>query len=341
MRPWLWPASWLWAAVASLRVGLYERGVLGRTALTRPTVSIGALEMGGTGKSPATAAVARVLRGAGLRPGILSRGYGRSSSGPVLVSDGDVVHADVRAAGDEPFLYARSLPGVPVAVAARREEAAALVLAATDVDVFVLDDAFQHVRVQRDADLLVVDAARPFWHQAPPPAGRLREGPGAARRAHAFLLAGETAEPCRHRLERRFPGRPVFALRVEEPGATPLLAPAEAAAGTPPQPVLPFAGIARPERFEASLCTAGVDAREPVTFPDHHWYTRDEIRTLRAEARRLGARALLTTEKDAVRLHEDDEEPPIWVWRYRLQVSSPDELFGFLEPRLEPRRERR
>lgn len=334
MRRWLLPLAMIWSTAARARVSAYDHGLLARRRLPRPAVSIGALEMGGTGKTPAVATVARVLRDRGLRPGILSRGYGRRSRGPVLVSDGGDIRVDARQAGDEPTLYGRLIPGVPVAVAARREQAADLLLDATEIDVFLLDDGFQHVRVHRDADLLVVDSTAPFWEGAPPPAGRLREAPSGALRADAFLVTGDRQGACHEHLARRYPDRPVFALRTDEPGATSLPELAAADPGPPPQPVLPFCGIARPERFDRSLQAAAIAALPPVTFADHHWYAPSDIARLRATARRLGARALLTTEKDAVRLSPDEGDPPIWVWRYRLEVTTPDELFRFLQQRL-------
>lgn len=327
------PLGALWSGIAALRVTLHESGPLPVHRLPRPAISVGALEMGGTGKSPATAAVARVLSRAGLAVGILSRGYGRRSRAPLLVSDGSRPLATPLMAGDEPTLYARTLPGVAVAVGDRREEAAALLLAARDVDVFVLDDAFQHVRVHRELDLLLVDSERPFWDQAPPPGGSLREGAGAARRADAFLITGDRASWCAAELARRYPGRPTHRLRAEEPGAVPL-----GAAGSGleelPQPALPFAGIARPERLVASLERAGVRCLPLARFPDHHWFRPAELERLRERARAAGARCLVTTQKDAARLAADHADPSIWIWRYDLAPADPAALLALVRERL-------
>lgn len=306
-----------WSTVARARVALYRRGWLARHPLERPTVSVGALEMGGSGKSPAVAALARLALEEGLRPGILSRGYRRRSRGPVLVCAGSGLSCDARDAGDEPAMYALELPQVPVAVAARREEAAATLLDAADVDLFLLDDAFQHLRVARDLDLLMVDADRPFWKAAPPPGGRLREGAAGAERAHGFLLVGDRNGRCRAELERRFPGRDVFDLHGVRPGAVPRTGDVEAGA-SPPQPTLPFAGIARPERLLSDLLAAGVEALPLERFADHHWYQQTDLDRLAASARRQGAASMTTTAKDAVRLPAEIPGPELWIWRYRL-----------------------
>ncbi len=226
-----------WGTVAGARTSLYEHGWLPRKRLDRPVISVGGLSVGGAGKTPTAALVASLLSEAGVRPAILSRGYRRSGNEPLLVAagDGQGPQVDWQQAGDEPFWLASALPNVPVAVAARREEAARMVAGAGPVDVFVLDDGFQHIRVARDADLLVVNPEAPFWDDQPMPAGRLREPPAAAHRADAFLLVGEDADAAAT-LARRFPSRPCFTLTPQPARCWDLaddVPPAHATAGTP------------------------------------------------------------------------------------------------------------
>ncbi len=318
-----------WSTVAAVRVALYRGGWLQVRELPRPTISIGALEMGGTGKTPATVAVARALRDAGIRPAIVSRGYGRSGTRPLLVSNGNGDGPLVTAsrAGDEPWLMAHLLPEVPVAVAAARELAAALV-PTDNVDVFVLDDAFQHVRVRRALDLLVVDAASPFWTQQPPPFGRLREGVAAAARADGFLVRGSdelVGNPCG--------GKPRLELVARESRLLPLdewlQDPNGAGLEKAPQSCVAFAGIAKPQRFFHDMRALGTSIELAQQYRDHQVYTATEIKGLAERARLRDCRALVTTEKDAARLaHLELDGTNIVVATYRLTISDEAHLLG-------------
>ncbi len=298
--------------------------------------------MGGTGKTPVVAAVGKLLAGAGRRVAVLSRGYGRSGDSPTLVSKGDGLEVPARQAGDEPAWYAQALPDTIVAVARRREAAAALA-SELHPDLYLLDDAFQHVRVARDVDLLVVDADQPFYHSSPPPSGRLREMPSAAARASAFVLHGSphAAQNATAALQRRFPNRPIFVFHRGFPGVVGLdvflrdAAVATASAIPPETRLLAFAGIARPRRLFESLEGAArvVATRE---FADHHWYRASDLEALVGVARADGAEALITTEKDAVRMAAlTRPDFPVWVWRYRLEPKDPAALAGWLGARLD------
>jgi len=338
--------EWLgtpWDLVARGRAGVYRHGLLTAQRLRQPTISIGALEMGGTGKTPVVAAIAQLLQRAGLRPAVISRGYARRDRQPRVVSEGRGLCVDVRSAGDEPAWYARTLEGVPVAVARRREEAAELLeQRALQTDVYLLDDAYQHVRVARDVNLLVVDAGRPFWEQAPPPGGQLREGSGAAQRADAFVLVSNDGDAlqARDELARRYPDRPTFVVRSSQPGYWALHAwdprtSPDAATGLGAS-CLAFAGIARPQRFFRALEAQDIDVRARRTFADHHWYSDRDLMSLRRTANSVGAAALVTTEKDAVRLTRLDQPhtPPIHIWSYRLDLTRPAEFEAWLLPRI-------
>ena len=327
-----------WTLATRARAALYSAKLLPRRSLGLPTISVGALEMGGTGKSPAIAMLGELLRDRGHRPAILSRGYGRQGHAPLLVSDGSGPRVGVRVAGDEPSWYALTLPGVIVAVAGPREQGARLAARAGQPDLYLLDDAFQHLRVERDLDLLMVDAERPFYRSYAPPVGRLREGPGAASRAHAFLVIGRSGD-CAEELGRRYPGRPIFELRQQELGPVPVvdfLAPDDTGSDSEPHslpgPVLAFAGIARPERFWRSATDGGAEVVATRPFRDHRWYGADDLARLARAATRQGAVALLTTEKDAVRLASTPfPDVPIYVWRYRLAPVQPDRLADWIE----------
>lgn len=289
----------LFGSAAALRVAAYRRGLLPRAQLDGPVVSVGNLGLGGSGKTPVVRRVAEILREAGRPVAILSRGYGGTFRGEALVvSDGRTVLADGRAAGDEPVMLARALPGVVVAVGPRRDVVGRAVEARFGRRVHVLDDGFQHLRLRRDLDLLCLDVRD--LEDRPLPAGRLRERPSAEARADVVLLtrleaasAGEIES-----LERRLGAERTFRVERRVAGWR-TLSGAEAAA--PPRAFL-LAGIARPERFAWDAAGAGASIVGRAFFPDHHVFGARELVEVAARARTAGADAIVTTAKDAVRI---------------------------------------
>ena len=289
----------LFGAAARLRLAAYRRGVLRRRRLAGPVVSVGNLSVGGSGKTPLVRRVAEMLRDEGRSVAVLSRGYGGSFRGEALVvSDGDEVLAGWAEAGDEPVMLARSLPGVVVAVGPRRDVVGRVVEARFGPRVHVLDDGFQHLRLERDLDLVCLDVRD--LDDRPLPAGRLREGPEALDRADVVLLTRLEAatEDELQVLETRLGPERTFRVSRHVVGWR-TLGGVEAAA---PARAFLFAGIARPERFEADAASAGAEVVGHSFFTDHHRYHPKEIETLVARARAEGAEALATTAKDAVRL---------------------------------------
>ena len=292
--------SALYARVAARRRRWFEQHPDQRRRLSRPVVSVGALAAGGSGKTPVAALVAELLRDAGERPAVLSRGYGRRvrTPGVVVVRDPDGVRADVGAAGDEPRMLAERLDGVSVLVSRDRYLAGRLAETRLGATVHVLDDGFQHLRLARDVDLVLAGAGD--TDQPTFPAGRLRERPATARLADALVVdapgdaaAGAVAE----RL-----GVSTWFLLRRALGPPRSIAGTAAAAGLQAGPVLAVAGIAAPQRFRAALEGAGYDVAGLLAFADHHRFTPADVRRIAARTAAHGARAVLTTEKDAVRL---------------------------------------
>jgi 3-deoxy-D-manno-octulosonic-acid transferase len=287
-------------AVPAYRLALWVRERrLGTRAepvrrLRFPVVSIGNLSTGGAGKTPFTIALAKLLTQRGLQVDVLSRGYGRRSDGVVRVS----AHGTAEEFGDEPVLIAREA-GVPVYVAGERFDAGVLAegdataLAVVDDQqravVHLLDDGFQHRQLARNVDVLLLD--RRDWTDGLLPAGNLREPIEAARRAAVIAIPAEDGE-----LETELRGwgwaGPVWRVtrRMEVP----------AAGGA----VAAFCGIARPAQFFAGLEAEGLQVIVRKTFADHQPYKAADVQKLVAEARAAGAKALLTTEKDRVRLDD-------------------------------------
>jgi tetraacyldisaccharide 4'-kinase len=314
-RTLLAPLGAAYGAAGALRVALYGRGLLRRHRLAGPVVSVGNLSVGGSGKTPVVALVARLLQEAGLPVSVLSRGYGGSFRGDALVvSDGADVRADAVQAGDEPAMLARHLPGVVVAVGPRRERVGRLVEQRFGRRVHVLDDGFQHLRLHRDLDLLCATPADLV--DAPLPAGRLRERPSAAGRASALLLAGANGDAP----PEEGPQAPrVFHLRRRVEGFF------DRAGLQRPAPARAFllAGIARPERFLADVAASAGSAVGSAVFRDHHWFTPEELLRAADRARHAGADAVVTTAKDAERLPPGWEPLPVVVLRIAAEVEEP------------------
>ncbi len=281
----------LYAAMARRRRERYARRPFLRRRLRRPVVSIGNLAVGGRGKTPMAASVARLLRDAGERPAILSRGYGRTEpvEGVVVVSAGGDIRADLPRAGDEPLMLARQLPGVSVLVCEDRYLAGRLAEHHLGATVHVLDDGLQHLQLDRDVDIVMVgreDAERPVTL----PSGRLREPLDTLIVADAIVAdpgveietAGIAAPVFR---ARRIAGEPVL------PGAM-----------VPDGPAFAVAGIAHPSAFFSQLESSGRRLAGRLAFADHHPYSSGDLREIATKARAAGASHVVTTEKDYVRL---------------------------------------
>ena len=315
----LTPLSALFALAAETRAALYRVGVLPTHRLPVPVVVIGNITVGGSGKTPLTIALARVLAAAGFTPGVVSRGYGRAdaSGAPSLVGPGSTPDE----VGDEPLLIARA--GFPVAVAADRVAAGRALLAAQPrCDVILADDGLQHYRLGRDVEIAVVDTARGFGNGWRLPAGPLREprsrwtrcdavvalvprgapagGPKATGRAwqalmivaHRMTLAGSVFRRLRPAGEGT--ERPAGADDADD------VAVPDRFSGPGVHAV---AGIGNPARFFATLAALGIDA-EPHAFPDHHAFRPSDLDF-------AGATAILMTAKDAVKC-ERFATPAMW-----------------------------
>lgn len=262
-------------------------------------ISVGNLRVGGSGKTPVVAEIARLLIAAGERPAVLTRGYGRqvAPAGVTVVSDGQRVLADVGSAGDEPLMLARQLPGVPVLVSVERYQAGVEAEKRFGTTVHLLDDGFQHLTLARDVELVVM--SEDDLLDMPLPGGRLREPVTSAAAADAILVPCED-EGCVRRVAGQVGVNAAF--RVNRTLGPVEAIRAEWSVPTPAVPVLAVAAIERPERFFNDLMVAGWTLAARRAFRDHHWFTQRDVDAILDEVRVTGAAAVLTTCKDAVRL---------------------------------------
>jgi tetraacyldisaccharide 4'-kinase len=282
-----------------------------------PVVSIGSLSAGGSGKTPLTIALAQALTRRGLNVDVLSRGYGRQSQTAIRVNPNGASEEF----GDEPLLIAAE-SGVPVYVAAQRYDAGLLAersSADSSSGVHLLDDGFQHRQLHRDVDILMLDGRD--WHDHLLPAGNLREPLKALHRATILVIPASDLD-----LEAKLKASgwqgPIW--RVHRRMEVPHIA----------GPVVAFCGIARSEQFFAGLDAAGLHLASRIAFADHHHYKAHDLDCIQDAARSIGATAIVTTEKDRVRLGKLGESLSLKTARLRIEIENESEVVKRLGDRL-------
>jgi tetraacyldisaccharide 4'-kinase len=341
------PLGILYGAATRARLALYRAGVLTVHKIDAPVISVGNITTGGTGKTPLVEWLARALVREGRRVCVLTRGYGRANARRrVVVSDGQDVLADARAGGDEPRLLAENLRGLAaVVVDADRIAAARWAMSEFGSDLFILDDGFQHLRLARDLNIMTIDASAPWGGGHLLPRGRLRESPGALTRADCIVITrAELASDLTHlRAEtaRLSGGRPVFIARTRTLGFRPLAAMDVAetdATDALPQPVAAFCAIGNPQAFFLHARNAGCELRHTRVFADHHSYTQADVDALISAAAQSGARALVTTAKDAVKLRELNFSLPCFVLEIALAFDEEEALLKMLRAAISDKR---
>ena len=321
---------WKWAGAIKQR-----RDIKTMRCLATPVISAGGIAMGGCGKTPFVLLLARLLRERGVRPGILTRGYRRRSVADLIVVEAGA-YASTPITGDEAQMFVRS--GLAdVGISSNRWLAGRAIEHGAGVDVFLLDDGFQHRRLKRDLDFVLLDALDPFAGGALFPRGRLREPVEALARAGAFVITraqpGRQYRGLRDRLQHLNAAAPVFCATVEPSrwirGAT-----GEECA-QPAGPLAAFCGLGNPNSFWETLRHLGIEPSPSWTFGDHHVYKPLDLRRLASLARSAGCAALITTEKDAMNLPQDFAAliAPIELYwlEVELHIDREDDLLGLIE----------
>ncbi|HTB19732.1 MAG TPA: tetraacyldisaccharide 4'-kinase, partial [Bryobacteraceae bacterium] len=295
----LWPLAQIWAAVSSRQ---QRRKIANARRLATPVVSIGGISMGGAGKTPMVDHLAERLREAGHHPAILTRGYRRRSiETSILVEAGEP--APVSFTGDEAQIFVQS-GYAHSGIGADRFITGRLLEERYRPDIFLLDDGFQHTKLRRDLDLVVIDALNPFGGGAVFPLGNLREPLSALSRAGAFVIM--RAAPDREyigivrQLRALNPKAPIFRARLEHRYWVDYRTrqPQHSLDG----PIAAFCGLANPASFWGTLRSLHLPPVFHWAFDDHHHYTCTELDRLAAQAKMHGSNCLLTTEKDAMNL---------------------------------------
>ena len=320
--------SVVYATVMAIRARFYQTGIFRSRALPCRVVSIGNITAGGTGKTPMAIFVARTIKKLGYRVVVISRGYkGRMERSTGVVSDGRTVFLGPDDAGDEPYLIATALTDIPVVVGGDRYQAGMLAMQRFSPDVIVLDDAFQHLRLKRDLDIVLLDHYAPLGNGYVLPRGRLREPISALCRAHAlvFTRSDDAARPPLPPLEHR--DRPVFHsihVPVIQSVSTTDGFPFDETSGLSAlegRKAVAFSGLADNDQFFDSMKQSGCRLLHQFAFPDHHPYDEKDMQRIFQKAVTKGAEILITTAKDWVKVQP--------VYRLPLPVAAVDVRIGW------------
>ena len=301
----LLPFAWLYWVITAFRNRLYDR-IFKPVRLDVTVISVGNITVGGTGKTPLVEAIARFVQKQGKKVVIQSRGYGRRSHGTLIASDGKNSPVPPELAGDEPYLLAKKLPGVPIMVGSDRLTATRQAIKMFHPDVVILDDAFQHRRIGRDLDIVLLDTRKPWGNGRLLPAGPLREIPANINRASLIVLTrSDDPEITNQRLKTlraltdipviRSEHRPVEWVDVH-------MRKVHLLQHLHNQNLVAFSGIGHPDSFIDTLKAIEIEPSVVIHFRDHHWYTAKDMIKIERTALKIGATALITTEKDGVRI---------------------------------------
>jgi len=347
--------SKVYGGAVKLRQQFYQWGVAKSRRLPCTVISVGNLSVGGTGKTPLTIYLADLIKNLGYKVAVVSRGYkGRSEKAGGIVSDGGALMTDSRIAGDEPYMMAAKLKDVPVIVGKNRYEAGMLAVREYDPDVLVLDDAFQHLKLRRDLDLVLLDYRRPFGNGQLLPRGIMREPISALSRADALIFTRSDAQSdsetssCYSKFRRYLVEKPMFkayhipyvhkVVRGEKSifdgnSERSLTWDSEDFKG---RSAVVFSGLANNRNFHGILKGLKCIVKSSLEFPDHHFYSDTDIQSITESAKKSRAEFLITTEKDFVRI-ADIIKWPVDLVVVGIEVSlgpDADSFSTFIQSRL-------
>ncbi len=346
LKPLLFLPGLAFEGLIRARCALYASGLLQKRTLDAPVVSIGNITMGGTGKTPLVIHVAQILEKQGFRPAILSRGYGRSNPNRSwIISPGDKIALPAGILGDEPALIRRRVPSAHMGISPNRFQAGSVLAKQPGKVAFVLDDGFQHLRLHRDLDVVIIDGGQPLASNRVFPRGTLREPLSQLRRCHMIVINDPceegryeaVVEEIRHVHSRA----PVFRCRQKIRSFIPFSAWQDGAAdaGSPLAAVKRaylVAALGNPQRFERDIRGMGISVQGKNFFRDHYRLEPGDWTRCSAEARARHAEAIIITEKDAVKISHPPDYP-LLVAVQSTEVSDAAEFEQILTKGVEER----
>ncbi len=342
LRWFLFLLSLLYSPLVRLRLWLYNRNLAHSHSLGCLVISVGNLTVGGTGKTPVVEKLARELTREGRRVAILSRGYKSASQpiwarwrqasqgetpqpGPRVVSDGQRVFLGPFLAGDEPYMLASNLPGVVILTGKDRVRSGLAAIRQWGVDTLLLDDGFQYLPLKERLDIVLVDRETPFGNRFLLPRGTLREPMSHIRRADILLVTkcdGSPLAELKSELRRHNRHAPIVeCAHLPRYLAQVSTGEKRALLFLRGLRVVALSGIARPESFENGLRRLGAEIVYSRRFADHHRFSEHELLRVLERAKARSAAAIITTEKDAVRLPFLSTPPPVPIYFLRVEIE--------------------
>lgn len=322
----------IYFSAVAVRNIFYRYDIFSQDELSTRVISVGNITAGGTGKTPAVEKLARMIKGCGKKPVIISRGYKGEADSPLVVADEEGVKVSRVMAGDEAFMLASHLSGVPVVAGKNRYRAGHMAEKLFSPDIIILDDGFQHRQLDRDVDFLTVDVTRPFGYNHLLPRGFLREPLSAFGRASAVILtrtdhlSNRELEDISKRIRNYNSGLRIFSschssrcLRSVAGGGDGEI-PVKFLCG---KKILVFSGIGNPDAFAAQLTELGAEIVDSFFYSDHFEYQREDLMELAVQGETGEAEFAVTTEKDAVKFTPEmlDEFAKLGFPLYTLQIE--------------------
>ena len=338
--------SIIYGAMVALNLGMFKKGIIPQTKLNATVISLGNITVGGTGKTPTAERIAKWIRDEGYRVAILNRGYRAKWKGSVgVVSDGSKIYMSASEAGDEAYLLAKNLPGVAVIIGSDRSKTGAHAINKFGVDVLILDDGYQHWKLDRDLDIVLIDAAaNSFGNNYILPRGTLRETlPNLDRADICLLTKVDQAEDGNCELVcdtiRKYNRHAPIIQSIHD--SVCFLEIADWYKSIPDsevdletingQRIIAFSAIGNPKSFEQSLASRGAEIVDAIRFQDHHDYTMAEMQDILESALQKNVRALVTTEKDAVKIPPEfihsKRGLPVYILKMELKILPSHEDF--------------
>jgi tetraacyldisaccharide 4'-kinase len=337
--------SYVYGFGARVNLWLYEAGILTTRKLDCCVISIGNITVGGTGKTPTAQRVAMMIKNLGYRVVILNRGYRSHWNKPLgVVSDGEKIYMTSYEAGDEAYLMAKMMPGVPVVIGKNRDVTGSYAVEKLQAEVIIMDDGYQHWQLKRDLDIVLVDTLNMFGNGCLLPRGILREPLNHLDRADMFLF---TKSDQSSQLTRTSLTDNIRRYNMEAPivecihhakefveiadwykGIQQNRLPLEDLKG---KRVMVFSAIGNPSSFEQNVSGCGLEIVEAIRYPDHHDYGMLEMQYIGERASELNADALITTGKDAVKIPTEfiyfNRDIPLYVMNMDIMVTRNEEIF--------------
>lgn len=342
LRLLLYPLNPVYAAVILLRNFLFDAGILKERRSEVPVVSIGNINVGGSGKTPLVISMGKLLKNAGFNPGVLSRGYGRESKGFLLVSKNGEMQTTVEKCGDEIFQTVLE-SGLSAAVSENRVEGAKNLVSETGVDLIILDDGFQHRYIAREVNIAIFD--NQIWlenclQRMLLPAGNLREPVKSLRRADIIVSNGKFSNNAEfpEELKSMLPGIPVFNASYTATGFVDIKTGAHySLEDFRGQKSLVVSGIANPNSFFDALNQNGINTENRMILKDHAKYSPEDIQQIRKLFYDANVHSVITTQKDKVKLvryAKELDDIDIYTLNIEIRIEKEEELLTLIKRKI-------